>query len=542
MRELAMLAGALRRKWWVILLTAVVIAGLVGGWGTLRQQEYRASARLTVTMTGEASSASASYQNNLAAETRIASYVELVRSNLVLDRVSELTGIPVGQLRGMVNASDVKKTVLFDVSATAKSPETASQVARGLAEVYPEVIEELETPKWGPGGPPVVFDENGKAIPFRTGPQAFATIVSDNTQNPSVVPPTRTQMIALGLFVGIIAGLLMGILADLLDRRVRRPEEFITLAPGVPILGEVPQSRSRGEKKGVLLDFRSGHSASAEAMRAARTSMSFVGGDQESRVFLITSALPGEGKTFVSANISRAYSEAGSRVLVIGADLRSPKIGAAFDVPEDVGLSNVLAGQIEFEDVIFSGGDMEPDVIPAGPTPPNPSELLSSKRMQALLEWAREHYDITIIDTPPVDAVTDAVVLAPAADAVVLVARVNVVTRTALARTLENLSIANVTPSGVIVNSVRSGGGSGYGKYGYGYGYGNTKKSNSTDATKAAVAQNKVLAEAPQAGASAALKPQSERHPDTHEFPPVVDEQAPQPSESESGKDAEGRS
>lgn len=484
MSELALLGGALRRKWWVIFLTIVIAAGLAGGWGTLREQQYRASARLSVSMASEAAiNSSGSLQSNVAAETRIASYVELVRSDLILGPVSEQTGLPIAQLRGMVHASAIKNTVLFDVSATANSPSKTSEVASALAQTYPRVIEELETPKWGPEGPPVVFDENGKQIPFRTGPQAFATVVSDTTQNPGVVPPTRMQMIAIGLFVGVILGLLLGILADILDRRIRRPEELATLAPEVPMLGTLPISRVRGGKNGMLLDFRSGHSAAAEALRGARTSLGFVGGEHDSHVYLITSALPGEGKSFVSSNISRAFAEAGNRVLIIGADLRAPRIGFAFDVPEDTGLSNVLAGQVEIEDVVFPGGEAEPDVLPSGPTPPNPSELLSGKRMQQVVRWARENYDIIIIDSPPVDAVTDAVALSPVADAVVLVSRLNVVTRTALGRTLENLSIAGVKPSGVIINGARTSGGPGYGKYGYGYG----NKSNSTLETKRVV-------------------------------------------------------
>lgn len=495
MRELAMLGGALRRKWWVVLLTTVIIAGLFGAWGAIRQEQYSSTARLTVTILGESSSgASGAYQTNLAAEGRVRSYAEMAKSDVVLDPVSEQTGLTKDELRRAISAKPVEETVLFDVTATADTPENAATIAQAVAETYPEVIREIETPEGAGTAPVTTTDELGdtRTVPGSdVAPTAFATVVSDAAEPTSPVPPSKVQLIAVGLLVGFVLGLLLGVLADLLDRRIRRVEDLATNASGVPLLGEVPASKSAEGRS--LLDFRAGHSSAAEALRRVRTSLRFVG-RADTPVYLITSALPHEGKTFVAGNLSRAFAEAGDRALVIGADLRSPTLGPMYGVPDDIGLSNYLAGQIDIDDICFPGGEADADVIPAGPVPPNPSELLGGAKVDELLEWARAHYDVVIIDAPPVDAVTDAVILAPAVDAVIMVARMNVLTRTALNRTLENLAIAGIAPSGVVANHVR-GGSTSYGKYGYGYGYGYGDAAAAVEASKKAKKTEKEKAE-----------------------------------------------
>lgn len=469
MRELAMLGGALRRKWWVVLLTTVIIAGLFGAWGAIRQEQYSSTARLTVTILGEGSSSGSAYQTNLAAEARVKSYAEMVKSDVVLDPVSEQTGLSKDELRPMISAKPVERTVLFDVTATSDVPENAATIAQAVAETYPQVIRAIETPEGAGTAPVTTTDELGNTITVPgsdAAPTAFATVVSDAAVPKNPVPPSKFQLILVGLVVGFIIGLMFGVLADLLDRRIRRVEDLAATAPAVPLLGEVPTSKTAEGR--ALLDFRAGHSSAAEALRRVRTSLRFVGGG-DTPVYLVTSALPHEGKTFVAGNLARAFAEAGERALVIGADLRSPRLGPMYGVPDDIGLSNYLAGQIDIDDICFPGGDADADVIPAGPVPPNPSELLGSEKVAELLTWARKNYDVVIIDAPPVDAVTDAVILAPAVDAVIMVARMNVLTRTALNRTLENLALADITPSGVVANHVR-GSSTAYGKYGYGYG------------------------------------------------------------------------
>lgn len=488
MNELALLGGVLRRKWWVVLLTTVLVAGLLGSWGAIRKEQYSSTARLTVTILGESSSTSNIYQSNLAAESRVRSYAALVESDALLEPVSEQTGLSIPELRSRVSATPVEKTVLFDVKATADSPEDAATITQVVADVYPDVIKEIETPA-GTERTVTTTDEYGNVTEVPVGesqPAAFATVVSDAAVPEQADPPSKLQLIGIGLLAGFVLGLLLGLLADFTDRRVRRPGDLEQAAQGIPVLGEVPTSKSLAEGS-ALLDFRGGSSAASEALRRVRTSLRFVGGN-ETPVYLITSALPGEGKTFTAANLARAFAEAGDRTLVIGADLRNPSLGTVFGMPADTGLSNLLAGQVDVEDVVFPGADGDPDVLPAGPVPPNPSELLGNGRIKDLLSWARERYDVIIVDAPPVGAVTDAVILAPVIDATILVAGMNSVTRTAIADTVENLRLANVTPSGVIANFVR-GTSAGYGRYGYGYGEQsdkgesrkNKKKSKGTD-------------------------------------------------------------
>lgn len=158
----------------------------------------------------------------------------------------------------------------------------------------------------------------------------------------------------------------------------------------------------------------------AEAYRTLRTNIEFSNVDEDLKVICITSSGPSEGKTTTSCNLSEVFAQSGKRVLLIDGDLRKPRIHKVFKISGTKGLTNVLAGQMNLSDVAhYVGSDLT--VIPCGPIPPNPSELIASKRMKELVESLRQNYDLIIIDAPPVGVVTDSAILSTIVDGTVLV-------------------------------------------------------------------------------------------------------------------------
>lgn len=211
--------------------------------------------------------------------------------------------------------------------------------------------------------------------------------------------------------------------------------------------------------------------AVVEAYKTIRTNLTFLLASSDTKVFGITSPEAGEGKSTTSVNMAIAFSQLGDKVLLIDADMRRSSIHKKLKIENNIGLSNILAGFNEYKEVITHVSDTF-DVIAAGQAPPNPSELLGSARFKELVETVGKEYSYVIIDTPPVDVVTDALVIAPQTAGLVLVVKDQVTPTDSIARAIEAAKFANINILGAIMNAANPKSGGGYRKYGYRkYGY-----------------------------------------------------------------------
>lgn len=229
-----------------------------------------------------------------------------------------------------------------------------------------------------------------------------------------------------------------------------------------------------------------------EAYKTLRTNAMFALAETDGcKVILVTSSLQGEGKSINTLNLAISFAEAENRVLLIDCDLRRPKLARLLRKSSRTGLSNLLLKPALLEESILPSHVAGLDVILSGDIPPNPSELLGSARMSALLEKLRERYDYILLDTPPVNMVTDAVVLASRSDGVLFVVRANQSERGAVTRAVEQLEYAKAKLLGFVLSDAAAGQSSyGYGKYkkygyygdrnGYGYGYAQPRASGAT--------------------------------------------------------------
>ena len=316
--------------------------------------------------------------------------------------------------------------------------------------------------------------------------------------NITIVDPARSQSvpirpkpvynIAMGMLLGIFVGLSAAFTMDNFDRTVNTPCEVEEIT-GKPVIGTIPLFEDRvgaygaqllrSRRKTVPVELPSPtpvwmlshpESAAAEAFRALRTSIMLSRAGGGPRTILVTSCIPGEGKTTVTTNLGVTFAQHNKKVIIVEADMRRPRIKHAMDVPNDVGLSNVLAGSLTSDEAIIRGVQVPMlDVLPAGPHPPMPSELLGSAAFDELLQQLRSQYDIVLIDTPPALLVTDAVAISSKADAIIWVSHVNLVTRPQLARAAELIERNGMPVIGFVVNKIDSR--SADYRYGYGYEY-----------------------------------------------------------------------
>src|SRR5438128_2312008 len=279
--------------------------------------------------------------------------------------------------------------------------------------------------------------------------------------------PNIPRNLAFALVLGLTSGVGLAFLLENLDNTVRTPEQAQIIS-GLPSLGMIPQGSKSIEasnqkrltvassKEAVeLVTQARPQSQMAESYRALRTSLLLSSSGAPPKIILVTSALPQEGKTTTSINCAIVLAQKGVRVLLIDADLRRPGVHKALGMGPRSGLSNILTGSATLQQAI-TRSPLLPNlfVLPAGPPPPNPAELLASSDMRDLLAQLRDQYDHIIIDTPPTLSVTDAVVLSTKADAVVLVIRSGQTTKGALRRSRDILMQVNAKVAGVLLNAV----------------------------------------------------------------------------------------
>ena len=320
-----------------------------------------------------------------------------------------------------------------------------------------------------------------------------STISNINIVDPAIVPnrpikPKKAQNLLLGLIVGLALGVGLAFFQEHLDDTIKNADQA-KRAMGLPLLATIPHIPGREPEVGApgggtLITQLEPKSIVAEAFRALRTSLHFSAINREKKIMLVTSTFPGEGKSIISSNLASIFSQTGARVLIVDCDLRRSSLHEKFGHSKTPGLSEILTGDITFEEAKHDTGIPGLDLISAGTTPPNPSELLGSEVMRQFLLTHREHYDHIVIDAPPIMAVTDAPVLTTVSDLVILVMEAGRVPIKVAQQMRETLATLQAPVAGIVMNDKTGKGESygyygsryyryGYGKrYGYGYGYG----------------------------------------------------------------------
>ena len=319
--------------------------------------------------------------------------------------------------------------------------------------------------------------------------------------DPAMVPstparPAKMRNVAMAFIVGLVGGIGLALMREYLDNTVKNPDDIETLAR-LPSLAVVPQFASsnghgNGKRQRLLPGFSAnGHekrmelvaehlpkSQMSEAFRALRTSLLLSRADHPPQVILVTSALPREGKTTTAANLAVTLAQLGDKTVIVDADLRKPGVGRLLDItgPNNAGLSSYLAGVSSLELVTVPHPTIANlAAIPTGPLPPNPADLLASHKLAEAIAELRGKYKFIVIDSPPVMAATDAVLLSVQTDGVLLVVRSGETPKEAFTRTRDLLVSVKCNILGVVLNAVDSSAPDyyySYRYYPYSYGYG----------------------------------------------------------------------
>lgn len=299
----------------------------------------------------------------------------------------------------------------------------------------------------------------------------------------SPIKPKKKRNILLAVVVGLTLGIGLAFLLEYLDNTIKFPEEVKNYLK-IPYLGPVPAYAADAEDHGMpsadLITVHSPKSTASESFRGIRTGILYSSADRPPQVILVTSAGPGEGKTVCAANLAVTMAQAGSRVLLIDCDMRRPRVHKIFNQSRDKGISSVLVGDGNVRDAIINTGVENLDILPVGPIPPNPSEILGSNKMADLIEELKKDYVRIVLDSPPVTAVTDAVVLAQKADGTILVVRAGDTPRQIVENGLSQLQTVNAGILGAVLNGIKTGRDSYYYYQYYYYYYGDDgqKKKN----------------------------------------------------------------
>ena len=282
------------------------------------------------------------------------------------------------------------------------------------------------------------------------------------------IKPRKSLIVMLAMAVSTLIGVMLAFLFESFNKTVRTPDD-IEEKLGLPMLGFLPLEASNKSKlpfEGFSLSARGGFS---EAIRTVRTALMLSSIDEPHKVTVVTSSIPGEGKSTVALNLARALGQV-EKVLLIDADMRRPTMSRVIDLPrESAGLSNLVAGTASLEDVIYRMDDYEVDVLPSGVIPNNPLELISSKRFSGLLDELKEGYDRIIVDSAPAHAVSDVLVLSQAADAVVYVIKADSTSSDIVLKGLDSLRDVNAPVVGCVLNHVDIRKSNRYGSYYKGY-------------------------------------------------------------------------
>lgn len=439
----------LRRNW--IAIIACVLIGILGSSAAslLVRPSYVSETKLFVAMQNSGS-VTELQQGNAFTQARVQSYVKTVTTPTVLQPAIDTLGLELtpGTLAQSVMANSDANTVLINISVANESPVRAAALAQAIADSLVKAVDELEKPSTGGTSPVRLSVVSPASVP--------ATPSSPNTR----------LYLGLGLFSGLAVGVGFAALRTVVDTRIRGEADLKRVTES-PILGGISYASDASKKP--LLTQTSRQSPRAESFRQLRTNLQFAHVSHESKTLLVTSSVPGEGKSTTATNLAIALAESGQSVALVDADLRRPMVAEYLGLESGAGLTTALVGAADVNDLLQPWGEDALYVLASGRVPPNPSELLGSEKMKQLITRLENTFDAVIIDAPPLLPVTDAAVLAQQVGGVVLVVGVQKVRTTDVEKSIAALGMVNADLLGLVLNRLPSKGPDAYayGRYSY---------------------------------------------------------------------------
>ena len=493
---------AVARTWLPLLVASVVLAGAAAFLVTSQMQKvYEAQATLIV---GQSlSSANPDYTQLLASQRLSATYASIATTRPLLGNVATKLGLAEtpDQIASRVRAEAALESALLTVTAQDSDPARAAALANAVAaeliaaspavqgrasDFQASVDEQIKStqaqiaalqadaqalsslPTRTPAQDATLDTLQGRLISLRTSYSALLAFSSSSESNlltivePAVAPgspvsPRPLLNTLLGAVLGLLFAVTLIVLVTHLDDTVRRPDDVEAIT-SLPTLGAVMRIPSRQRKSEFyrLVTLLYPRSSAAEAYRKLRTNVEFASVDIPLATLLVTSSVPGEGKTITAANLAVVFAQAGHRVLLVDADLRKPGVDKVFSLSNTKGLTDLLRGGGPNVDAVAQPTEQDNlRVVTTGPLPPNPAELLASQRMRTVAEELRAGVDLVIFDSPPLQAVTDAAVLSSFLDGTLLVVGAGIGRRGAVRLGRAALAQAGANVLGVVVNRLR---------------------------------------------------------------------------------------
>jgi non-specific protein-tyrosine kinase len=488
------------KHWGWLLILGPLVAGIIAfSVSQIIPPTFEASSLILVVQSP--SERNAEYNAVLTSERLARTYSQLLLSLPVVETVREnlQLNMSIEELRKTIRVDPILNTQLIKVMVQNSNPQMAANIANELVKVFSALNQSLQTERFSSSKDALqdqitdveeliqtltaeinaAQDEPDKAarkaeaeLALSEARQSYASLLQSFEQIRMMEAQSSSQLLqveaavapakpvsprvmlntAVALILGFVLAAAIALLGETLDDRLKSTDEISELL-NLPVLGTIAY-HSAGEDAGVIA-MEKPLSPVTEAFRTLRTNLQFASIKGPLRVLLITSDLPEAGKTTVVSNLATVIAQNQKKVLVIDADLRRPKLHLRFSVSNSQGLTDFFVNpDQELTSPIKPVSSSNLSILPSGPKPPNPSELLGSERMELIQQHQLEQYDLIILDTPPVSLVTDAVILSQHADGVLLVFKIGHSRKTTIRETVEQFNRSGVHILGVVVNGV----------------------------------------------------------------------------------------
>lgn len=442
-------------KKYVLVIAAVALALVIGVFiydKSIKKPLYTTYTTIILTKSNEAQTGTTITQNDILLNQKLVeTYSKIIKSKLVLEQVISETGVTytTEELSENVSVEAYENTEMLKISVTDQDPELAANIANSIAQVFSGEIAKIYQ------------INNISVVDVAVTPEE----VSNNTLK-------RDLLIAL--FIGIFGTIGVVFVVYYFDDTVKLTDN-LEEEIGMPVVAKVFKSDigSKNNRKIELLAQKYPKSVVSESIKTLRTNLQFSSVDEDIKTILITSSIPGEGKSFISANLAISFAQTDKRVLIVDCDMRKGRQHRIFKLSNSKGLSNLLIDDMtNLKDYINKTSVPGVHVITRGTVPPNPSELLNSKKNSDLLRVLKAKYDVIIYDGVPCNGLPDSIIMSKLVDKVLIVSSDSMTPKSVLESTKKQLESVNAPVAGDVLNNVNRKN-STYGKY-YGY-YGDSQ-------------------------------------------------------------------